>query len=125
VGTLNNFASGGLFEKLPLSYHSLCTRSLTNGDFHHRLVERGVVVKRVCHCVASSGKPIGSPIKFPMVPPVKPEGDLELHQTRAKGELLTLTTFLSNSRQSVDTAFLKTSMSTLIDRSNIVAYVSK
>ena len=36
VGTLNNFASGRLLEKLPLSYHGLCARSLTDGDFDHR-----------------------------------------------------------------------------------------
>ena len=35
VGTLNDFASSRLFEKLPLGNHSLRAGSLTDGDFDH------------------------------------------------------------------------------------------
>jgi hypothetical protein len=41
VGTLNDFASSRLFEKLPLGYHSLRARSLTDGDFDHGRRSRG------------------------------------------------------------------------------------
>lgn len=63
VDTLDNFASSSLFEKLPLGYHSLCARSLTDGDFDHGR-KSAAGVKLVCDKFRNH-RPLGSPIKHP------------------------------------------------------------